>query len=111
MVDEVLALRVAAVEQEVEGEKLVSPQVLKQIRRNGADIAAMRVSVGVQKSDVDTLKWDVVTLKSDVSSLKSDVTAIKSGLRSLSAKFDALQSNLSRIVADTIREVLRERDR
>jgi outer membrane murein-binding lipoprotein Lpp len=92
------------VEQEVEGEKIVPRHILEQTRRNGADIATMKVDIGVLESDV-------ATLKADVAILKSDVTAIKSDLRSLSAEVDAHQTNLPRIVADTMREVLHERDR
>jgi hypothetical protein len=70
MADEVLALRVIAVEQEVEGEKIVPRHILEQTRRNGADIATMKVDIGVLKSDIATLKADVAILKSDVTAIK-----------------------------------------
>ncbi len=87
---ELLERRVSAVEQEVEGEKLVTRHILEQTRRNGDDIAAIRTQLGRVESRLDRVETEVAGVKSD--------------LRGLIAA-------LPRLMADTMREVLRERDR
>lgn len=100
----VLDQRMSALEQEVEGEKLVSRHILEHTRRNTADIATIKGDIGTLKADMAVLKADVATLKSDVAELKSDV-------RALTLRFDNWERGLPTMIADTMREVLRERDR
>jgi hypothetical protein len=84
---EVLERRVTALEQEVEGEKLVTRHILEQTRRNGDDIAAIRTQLGRMEVRLDRTESDVAILKTE---------------------FRAFRSEFPRIVADTVREVLRE---
>jgi hypothetical protein len=74
------------VEREVEGEKLVTRHILEQTRRNSDDLAAIKT------------RLDRMERKSDEK------------LDGLERKFNSLTKNLPAIVADTMREVLRERD-
>ena len=96
----VLDQRMTALEQEAEGEKLVSRQILEHTRRNTADLATMRADVRELKTDVAVLKADVAVLKADGATLKSDVHTLKSQFASYPA-----------LMAETMRKVLRERDR
>jgi len=82
-----LEARVSVVEREVNGEKTVSRYILEQTRRNGDDIAGIKTRLD--------------RVESDLSEVKSDVKGVKFELA-------ALRKDLPGIVADTMREVLRE---
>ena len=98
MVDiEALERRVAALEQEVEGEKVVSRYILEQTRRNGDDLAAMR-------SRLDRIEARLDRIEGRLDRHDGRFDRLEAELRSL-------RSDLPKIVADTMREVLRERDR
>lgn len=87
---ELLERRVAALEQEVEGEKLVTRHILEQTRRNGDDIAAMRTQLARMETRLTSVEADVQAMRADLRGLRSD---------------------LPKMIADTLREVLRERDK
>jgi uncharacterized protein YoxC len=74
--------RVGVLEREVEGEKLVTRYILEQTRRNGDDLAAIKGRLDRVEEKVDGLDH----------------------------KVDGLVRDLPTIVADVMREVLRERD-
>ena len=84
-----LEARVTVVEQEVEGEKLVTRHILEQTRRNGEDLAAVKAQQKLQGAD-----------------LKGLVNRVDG----LDRKVDDLTKNLPRVVGDVMREVLREHD-
>ena len=90
MATEVTRDEFAALEREVEGEKLVTRHILEQTRRNGDDLAAV-------KSRIDRVepKLDGVQRKVD----------------GLERKSDGLSRNLPKIVGEVMRSVLDERDR
>jgi tetrahydromethanopterin S-methyltransferase subunit G len=91
-----LAARVDVVEREVEGEKMVTRHILEQTRHNGDDLAAI-------KSRMDRLeqKFDGLDRKGDGLDRKIDAVDLK---------VTRLTRDLPTIVADVMREVLRERD-
>lgn len=79
--------RVEFVAQEVDGEKLVSRYILKQTRQNGDDLAAV-------KARVERIEEKVERLETEIRGLRSD--------------FNSSQLKLPAIIADVMREVLRE---
>ena len=81
--------RVSVLEREVEGEKMVTRYILEQSRRNGDDLAAVKTRLNRVEQKVDTLAGEV------------------QGLRGTFAEF---RRDLPKIVGETVREVLRERD-
>jgi hypothetical protein len=81
-----LAVRVDVLEREVEGEKMVTRHILDQTRRNSDDLAAI-------KSRLDRFEHRFEQ--------RVDV---------LERKVDGLTRDLPTIVADVMREVLKERD-
>lgn len=85
-----LETRVTVVEQEVEGEKVVSRYILAQTRRNGDDLAAVRSRQDHHDERFDRLEAEVRGVRADVNGLRRD---------------------LPKMMSDAIREVLRERDR
>ena len=82
--------RVGVLENEVEGEKLVARHILEQTRRNSDDLAAIKTRLDRVEGKVDGLDRS---------------------LGSVEQKLGSLQRNLPKIVADTMRDVLDERDR
>ncbi len=80
--------RVEFVVQEVDGEKLVSRYILKQTRQNGDDLAAI-------KTRVERIEEKVEKLETEVRGLRSD--------------FNSSQTKLPGIIAEVMREVLREK--
>jgi hypothetical protein len=82
--------RVGVLENEVEGEKLVTRHILEQSRRNSDDLAAIKTRLGRVEGKVDGLDRR---------------------LGSVEHKLGSLERSLPKVVADTMREVLDERDR
>ena len=82
-----LADRVAVLESEVEGEKIVSRYILEQTRRNGDDLAA---------------------LKTRLDRVEARLDRVESELRQLRDELRQLRRDLPGMIAETMREVLRE---
>jgi hypothetical protein len=81
-----LAVRVDILEREVEGEKMVTRHILDQSRRNSDDLAAIKARLDRFENKFEQ---------------RVDV---------LERKVDGLTRDLPTIVADVMREVLKERD-
>ncbi len=79
--------RVELVAQEVDGEKLLSRHILKQARQNGDDLAALRTRVERIEEKVDRLETE---------------------MRGLRNEFKSSQGEFPGIIAEVMREVLRE---
>ncbi len=79
--------RVGAVAQEVDGEKLLSRYILNQARQNGDDLVA---------------------LKARVERIEDKVDRLESSLSGLRNEFQSSQTNLPGMIADVMRDVLRE---
>jgi seryl-tRNA synthetase len=79
--------RVLTVEHEVDGEKLLSRYILSQARQNGDDLAALKNCVDRIEEKVDRLEGKVDRLEAGLTALRKEFPAI---------------------VADAIRELLRE---
>ncbi len=75
-----LETRVSAVEHEADGEKMLSRYILSQARQNGDDLTVLKTRVDRIEDKVDRLEH----------------------------KIDRLEEKLPSIVADAMREVLRE---
>jgi len=91
---EFLERRVAAVEQEVEGEKLVTRHILEQTRRNADDLAAIKARLNAHDARFDRI---------EAHQLSHDARFDR-----IEAELRSLRRDLPNIVAETLREVLRE---
>ena len=80
--------RVGVLEQEVDGEKLVTRHILEQTRRNGDDLAAI-------KTRLDRVETEIGGVKTELGGLKGTV--------------QGLVKSLPKIVGDVVRDVLNER--
>jgi tetrahydromethanopterin S-methyltransferase subunit G len=85
--------RMSVLEQEVEGEKMVTRHILEQTRLNSDDLAAIKTRLERVEKKVDEVDRKV--------DQKFDL---------LASKVDGLTKSLPMIVAETMREVLAERD-
>lgn len=90
-------------EREVEGEKMVTRHILEQTRLNSDDLAAIKTRLERVEKKVDGLDQKVAGLDQRVGGLEQKVEV-------LGGKFDGLTKSLPTIVAETMREVLDERD-
>jgi tetrahydromethanopterin S-methyltransferase subunit G len=88
--------RVDVIEREVDGEKLVTRHILEQTRRNSDDLAAIKTRLDRVERKVDAVEQKVDGLGREVAGLGLQV--------------GGLSRNLPTVVADVMREVLRERD-
>jgi hypothetical protein len=89
-----LEARVTVVEQEVEGEKMVTRHILEQSRRNGDDLRRYGDDLADFKKQTGE-RFDRLERRFD----------------NLERRFDNLERTLPSIVGDVMRDVLRERDR
>ncbi len=83
--------RVEAIAQDFDGEKLLSRFILKQSRQNGDDLAALKTRVERIEEKVDRLEQ------------KFEIE-----MRAMRNDFNSSQSRLPGMIAEVMREVLRE---
>ena len=99
--------RVGVLEREVEGEKMVTRHILEQTRHNGDDLAAIKSRLGRIEDKLGDA--DLQALDRKVDHLARRVDGIAGDLAGLRGTVSGLAANLPRMLADTMREVLRER--
>ena len=97
----------AVVEQEVDGEKLVTRHILEQTRRNGDDLAAIKTRLGRVEQKLEGV--DLKGLVNRVDGLDRKVDGLDRKVDALGRKVDDLTKTSPPIVGDVMREVLRER--
>ncbi|MBI5110825.1 MAG: hypothetical protein HZA68_02505 [Rhodovulum sp.] len=97
---EQLATRVDIVEREVDGEKMVTRHVLTETRRNSDDLAAIKTRLDRVELKLDDLGRKVEEIAGE---LNGKVTSID-------GKLSGLVATLPGLIADTMREALKERD-
>ena len=95
--------RVGVLEREVEGEKMFTRHILEQTRRNGDDLAAV-------KTRMDRVETRLDRVETRLGGVESRLGGVENGLGGLEHKVSALTRDLPKIVADAMRDVLRERD-
>ena len=84
--------RVGVLEQEVEGEKMVTRHILEQTRRNGDDLATIKTRLDRVEEKLDGV--DLRAMARKVDGLESNVAG--------------LRRDLPKIVGDVMRDVLHE---
>ena len=86
--------RVEFVAQEVDGERLLSRYILQQARQNGDDLAVVKTRVERIEGKVEKLEQKIDRLETEVRGLRGD--------------FNSSQLKLPGLIAEVMREVLRE---
>jgi len=94
-----LEARVTVVEQEVEGEKMVTRHILEQTRRNSDDLAAI-------KTRLDRVEGKVDVLQTTVSGLQSTVNGLQTTVNGLQTTVTGLVRELPKIVGEAVREAM-----
>jgi hypothetical protein len=84
--------RVGVIEQEVEGEKMVTRHILEQTRRNGDDLAAIKTRLDRVEEKLDGV----------------DLRAVARKVDGLDSNLAGLRRDLPKIVGDVMRDVRRE---
>ncbi len=92
--------RVGVLEQEVDGEKLVTRHILEQTSRNGDDLAAMRTRLDRIENKLEGV---------DLKGLVRKVDGLDKKVDSLTRQMNDLTKALPDIVGHVMREVLGER--
>lgn len=87
--------RVDVVEREVEGEKMVTRYILEQTRRNGENLATVLERLG--------------GLEDRLGGLAGRLGGVEGRLGRVEQELQSLAKSLPTIVADAVRDVLRER--
>lgn len=87
----------AALEQEVEGEKLVTRHILEQTRRNGDDLATIKTRLERVEEKLDGV--DLKGLVRKVDGLETKVDALD---RKIDTKVDGLAKSLPGIIGDAL---------
>jgi hypothetical protein len=103
-----LEARVTVVEQEVEGEKMVTRHILEQSRRNGNDLADFKLDMTDFKKDMTDFKKDMADFKKQTG---ERFDRLERRFDNLERKVDTLRQDIPGIVGDVMRDVLRERDK
>jgi archaellum component FlaC len=108
--------RVGVLEQEVDGEKLVTRHILEQTRRNGDDIAAMKTQLGRIETRLDGVETQLGGVQKELGGVQKEVGGIQKELGGMQSQFrglngtvQSLVKNLPKIVGEAMREVLNER--
>jgi septation ring formation regulator EzrA len=95
-----LEARVTIVEQEVEGEKMVTRHILEQSRRNGHDLADLTNGLADVKNDLADVKRQT----------GERFDRLERRFDNLERKVDTLRKDIPSMVGEVMRDVLRERD-
>ncbi len=106
---EELERRVRELASDAEGEKMVTRHVLDQCRRNGAEIAAVRVELQTIGLRIDNLTGDVTEARAALNRLNiisQDVTALRGETIAIRRDMNAMREEIRRDV-DTMREEIR----
>jgi uncharacterized coiled-coil DUF342 family protein len=93
---------------EVHGEKVIRRHILEQTRRNSDDLAVLKTGVSRIEEKLDGVDRKVDGLKRKFDGLEGRVDGLQAKIDRVEHKVDALGRDLPRIVADTMREVMRE---
>ena len=93
---------------EVRGERVVTRHILEQTRRNSDDLAVLKTRVARVEEKVDVLDRKVDGLDRKVSELDQRVGGLGAKIDRVEQKVDTLARDIPRIVAETMREVMRE---
>jgi hypothetical protein len=93
--------RVRELANDVEGEKIITRHVLEQCRRNGAEIAAVRVELNTIGLRIDNLAGDVTEARAalnrlniisqDVTTLRGEVIAIRRDMDTIRQDMDTMR--------------------
>ncbi len=102
--------RVRELANDVEGEKMITRHVLEQCRRNGAEIAAVRVELNTIGLRIDNLAGDVTEARAalnrlniisqDVTTLRGEVIAIRRDMDTIRRDMDTIRQDMDTMRGD-----------
>jgi len=102
--------RVRELANDIEGEKMITRHVLEQCRRNGAEIAAVRVELNTIGLRIDNLTGDVTEARAalnrlniisqDVTTLRGEVIAIRRDMDTIRRDMDTIRQDMDTMRGD-----------
>jgi predicted RNase H-like nuclease (RuvC/YqgF family) len=111
-----LERRVTALESELRGEQGLTRRLFEHVREIRDDIAVLRRHAAATGDEIEQIKTrlgrletEVSALKTEVSGLKTEVGGLKTEVGGLKTEMSAFRREFPGIVADVVREVLKER--
>jgi archaellum component FlaC len=102
--------RVGVLEREVEGEKMVTRHILEQTRRNSDDLAGIITRLDGVETRLDRVETRLDRVETRLDGVETRLDGVERKLDALGTTVSGLSRNLPTIIADVMREVLRERD-
>jgi chromosome segregation ATPase len=120
-----LERRVAALESELRGEQGLTRRLFEHVREIRDDIAVLRRHAAASGDELEQIKTrlgrletqmgrvetEVSGLKTDMSGVKTETSGLKTNMGRLETEFGAFRREFPGIVADVMREVLKEQRR
>lgn len=103
-----LETRVAIVEREVEGEKMVTRHILEQTRRNSDDLAAIKSRLDRVETRLDRVETRLDRVETRLDGVESLLDGVTRKLDVAEQKFNGFIRDFPAMVAETMRAVLRE---
>jgi len=91
-------------EREVEGEKMVTRHILEQTRRNGDDLAAVKIRLDRVENRLDRVE-------NRLDGVENRLAGVEQRLGGVERKLDGFTGAFPQTVAQIVREVLDERDK
>ena len=104
-----LDARVAVVEREVEGEKLVTRYILEQTRRNGDDLAAIKGRLDRVEGRLDRVEARLDRVEAGLERMEAGLERLEQAVNSLDRAVKDLAKSLPTILGDAVRQALGER--
>jgi chromosome segregation ATPase len=103
-----LKRRMTTLENEVKANHDFSVKLFVYIREMRDDIAVIRSHAVITDKRIERLEARMDRVEADLAALRSDVKELRSDLNGLRSEFKAFRKELPGIIADTMREVLRD---
>jgi chromosome segregation ATPase len=103
-----LKRRVTILENDVRANHDVSVKLFSHIRDMRDDVALIRTHSVVTDKRLERLEERMDRVEADLTALKSEVKELRSDLTGLRSEFNAFRKELPGMIAETMREVLRD---
>jgi chromosome segregation ATPase len=103
-----LKRRMTILENEVRANRDVSVKLFIHIREMRDDIALIRSHAVVTDKRMERLEQRMDRVEADLTALKTEVKELRTDLNGLRSEFNAFRKELPGMIADTMREVLRD---
>ncbi len=103
-----LKRRMTALETEVKEDRKLSVRLFEYLREIREDVAVLRTHAMVTDGRLKRLEDRIDRVEAELAAIRSELNALRSEFNASRAEFNAFRKELPGMIADTMREVLRE---